>query len=220
MLVSASPATPRRSRRRRSCVSSSRTGSNSMPRSPSLLAPETVEVLALGRLSARHVITVRELLLHTSGIYNYGTDPDYQAAVNADPTKHWTRLEQVRFAVEHGRPVGEPGALYAYSDTGYALLGEILERVTGGSLRRRLPDACSTSLACTSTPPMSSCSSRRRRAPRLGRTSTSASSTASMPTRPSTGTAPPGSSRPSTTSPRSTARCCAATCSASRKRST
>ena len=98
-----------------------------------LVAPETVEVLASGGYRP-DVITVRELLLHTSGIYNYGTDPDYQAAVNADPTKHWTRLEQVRFAVEHGRPVGEPGALYAYSDTGYALLGEVLERVTGGSL--------------------------------------------------------------------------------------
>ena len=39
MLVCVSPATPRRSRRRRSCVSSSRTGSNSMPRSLSLSLP-------------------------------------------------------------------------------------------------------------------------------------------------------------------------------------
>jgi D-alanyl-D-alanine carboxypeptidase len=69
--------------------------------------------------------------VHTSGIYDVGQDPAYQAAVNADPVKRWTRLEQVRFAMDHGAPVGEPGAVYVYSDTGYGLLGEIIERVTG-----------------------------------------------------------------------------------------
>lgn len=98
-----------------------------------LLAPATVDVLRSGGYHPE-LITLRQLLVHTSGIYDYGTDPAYEAAVNADPAKQWTRLEQVRFAIEHGRPVGEPGAVYAYSDTGYALLGEIIERVTGGSL--------------------------------------------------------------------------------------
>ena len=72
--------------------------------------------------------------MHTSGIYDYGQDPAYQAAVNADPAKRWTRLEQVRFAMDHGAPVGEPGTVYAYSDTGYSLLGEIIERATGAPL--------------------------------------------------------------------------------------
>ena len=72
--------------------------------------------------------------MHTSGIYNYGQDPAYQAAVDAEPAKRWTRLEQVRFAMDHGDPVGEPGTVYAYSDTGYVLLGEIIERATGAPL--------------------------------------------------------------------------------------
>ena len=79
-------------------------------------------------------ITVRQVLVHTSGIYDVGQDPAYQAAVNADPAKRWTRLEQVRFAMDHGAPVGEPGTVYAYSDTGYSLLGEIIERATGTPL--------------------------------------------------------------------------------------
>src|SRR4051812_20005814 len=96
-------------------------------------APETVDAL---RADGYRVdsITVRHLLQHTSGIYNYGKDPAYETAVAAEPAKRWTRLEQVRFAVDHGDPLGEPGTMYAYSDTGYALLGEILERVTGTSL--------------------------------------------------------------------------------------
>ena len=72
--------------------------------------------------------------MHTERDLRLGQDPAYQAAVNADPAKRWTRLEQVRFAMDHGAPVGEPGAVYAYSDTGYGLLGEIIERATGAPL--------------------------------------------------------------------------------------
>ena len=79
------------------------------------------------------VITVRQLLLHTSGIYDYGQDPAYQAAVGAGPTRRWTRLEQVQWAMDHGDPIGAPGELYAYSDTGYILLGEIIERASGAA---------------------------------------------------------------------------------------
>ena len=98
-----------------------------------LLAPETVDALRADRYRP-DVITVRQVLVHTSGVYDYGTDPAYRAAVNAEPAKRWTRLEQVRFAMDHGTAVGEPGAVYAYSDTGYILLGEIPERVTGTPL--------------------------------------------------------------------------------------
>jgi D-alanyl-D-alanine carboxypeptidase len=106
-----------------------------------LLPPETSDALR-GDGYRPDVITVRQLLQHTSGIYNVGRDPAYIAAVTADPGKRWTRLEQVRFAMDHGDPVGEPGARYAYSDTGYVLLGEILERV----MRAPLADAYRTLL--------------------------------------------------------------------------
>ena len=97
------------------------------------LSPETDDALRAGGYRT-DTITVRNLLVHTGGVYDYGQDPDYQAAVNAEPSKRWTRLEQVRFAMEHGAPVGEPGAVYAYSDTGYILLGEMLERASGQPL--------------------------------------------------------------------------------------
>lgn len=86
-------------------------------------------------------MTVRHLLTHTSGIYDFAAstyDPaivdGFDAAVASNPTRRWTRFEQVEFAVEHGTPYGRPGEVYAYSDTGAVLVGEIIERVTGLAL--------------------------------------------------------------------------------------
>jgi D-alanyl-D-alanine carboxypeptidase len=80
-------------------------------------------------------ITVRQLLLHTSGIADFSTfNPAYFTAVLGDPTHEWTRTEQLQFAVDTTDPIGEPGLQYSYSDTGYILLGELIERRTGQPL--------------------------------------------------------------------------------------
>jgi D-alanyl-D-alanine carboxypeptidase len=81
-----------------------------------------------------NVITVRQLLTHTSGIHDYATDPQYFAAVQSDPKHRWTRMEQVQSAMKWGKPHFEPGKGYDYSDTGYVLLGEMIERLSGMSL--------------------------------------------------------------------------------------
>lgn len=79
-------------------------------------------------------MTVRHLLQHTAGLYDFGADPDYDREAFARPTHRWTRLEQISWAMLHGKPVAPPGTQYHYSDTGYSVLGDILERVTGDSL--------------------------------------------------------------------------------------
>jgi D-alanyl-D-alanine carboxypeptidase len=76
-------------------------------------------------------IRVRHLLQHTSGLYDYADDTAFQTFVVAHPRHRWTRLEQVRFAVRNGKPLFAPGTDFHYSDTGYVLLGEIVERATG-----------------------------------------------------------------------------------------
>ena len=80
-------------------------------------------------------ITVKHCLQHTSGLFDYamGND-DYVLTAIQDPGKRWTRTEQIQFAVDHGEPVGKPGEKFHYSDTGYVLLGEIIERQTGKGL--------------------------------------------------------------------------------------
>ncbi|AEV87093.1 beta-lactamase [Actinoplanes sp. SE50] len=77
------------------------------------------------------LITVRHLLAHTSGLYDYGEDAGYQEAVLSDLHRHWTPAEQIRWAMDHGAPYGRPGERYHYADTGYVLLARIIESVTG-----------------------------------------------------------------------------------------
>jgi D-alanyl-D-alanine carboxypeptidase len=79
-------------------------------------------------------MSIRQLLQHTSGLYDYAGDPAFVTAVVGEPQHRWTRREQVEFAMTHGRPLFAPGTGFAYSDTGYILLGEVLERATGGGL--------------------------------------------------------------------------------------
>lgn len=106
------------------------------------LSPESLAVLRADGYRPRH-ITLRHLLTHTAGLFDYATTDAYDAVNVADPGHRWTPDEQLRFATEHGDPIGAPGERYAYADTGYVLLGEILQRVTGESLPvavRRLVD--------------------------------------------------------------------------------
>jgi D-alanyl-D-alanine carboxypeptidase len=75
--------------------------------------------------------TVRHLLTHTSGFFDYTNPPQFVEIIQNDPTHRWTRTEQLEAAVEWGDPLGDPGTVYFYADTNYILLGEILARVTG-----------------------------------------------------------------------------------------
>lgn len=97
------------------------------------LAPETVAILERDGYDPAE-ITVRHLLGHTAGLSDFASSDAYDDRNTTDPGHVWTRAEQVEFAVSHGKRVAVPGARYHYSDTGYVLLGEILERVSGRSL--------------------------------------------------------------------------------------
>src|SRR3954468_15731807 len=104
------------------------------------LAPATVALLRSGGYDPQ-AIHVRHLLMHTSGLYDYASDQKFVEYVLTHGRHHWTRAEQVRFAMTHGKPYAPPGTEFHYADTGYVLLGEIVERTTGqplGSAFRRL----------------------------------------------------------------------------------
>jgi D-alanyl-D-alanine carboxypeptidase len=69
-------------------------------------------------------VTVRMLLDHRSGIYNYAE------TVLFDSTKAWTPAEIVAFATAR-EPYFAPDVGWHYSNTNYVLLGMILEAATG-----------------------------------------------------------------------------------------
>lgn len=72
-------------------------------------------------------ITVRHLLSHTSGLADHAQTPEYLQRVFSSPHREWTREQQISACMEWSDPVGLPGKQYAYSDTGYLILGEIIE---------------------------------------------------------------------------------------------
>jgi D-alanyl-D-alanine carboxypeptidase len=80
------------------------------------------------------VITIEQLLAHRSGLNEHPASPSYFNEIVANPQRRWTREEQVKLLVDSLQPVGPPGAKFKYSDTGYILLGAIVERYTGKNL--------------------------------------------------------------------------------------
>ncbi|MEU8822227.1 serine hydrolase domain-containing protein [Streptomyces sp. NPDC048636] len=117
-----------------------------------VLAAATLRLAAQGRLRLddsveRHLpglvrgqgndgrrITLRQLLRHTSGLYDYTADPELSRRLSrrlsAADTRTRTPASLVRTAVSH-RPYFRPGSGWRYSNTNYVLLGMVIQRVTG-----------------------------------------------------------------------------------------
>ncbi|WP_376770712.1 serine hydrolase domain-containing protein [Lentzea indica] len=70
------------------------------------------------------VITVRQLLQHTSGMVNYVRD------ARANPDGTYTLAELVRSAMDEPAQ-SAPGAAQHYSNVGFLVLGMLIERLTG-----------------------------------------------------------------------------------------
>lgn len=103
------------------------------------LPDELAELLVRGGYDPG-AITIRQLLTHTGGIYDHSDGASYAERILTDPAHRWTRFEQVAAAIEWGQPYGAPGEVYRYSDTGYVLLGAIVEGAYGGPLPAAVRD--------------------------------------------------------------------------------
>ncbi|MBN2070043.1 MAG: beta-lactamase family protein [Candidatus Krumholzibacteriota bacterium] len=85
------------------------------------------------------MMRIRHLLTHTSGMYEHAGE-EYTEMILDDPGRKWSRLDQLKLAIELGAPYGGPGERWHYSDTGYILLGKILEEVTGKTMAGAMRD--------------------------------------------------------------------------------
>lgn len=87
-------------------------------------------------------ITIRQLLNHTSGIYDVLSHPHNQDSLLADMSRIWTPEELIdRFI---SPPLFQPGVSWYYCNTNYFLLGMIIRAATGNDyyteLRNRFFD--------------------------------------------------------------------------------
>jgi CubicO group peptidase (beta-lactamase class C family) len=156
-------------------------------------------------------ITVRQLLNHTSGLADYAPDEDeaFIRRVLANRRRAWQPRELVAIGTAHP-PLFAPGARWSYSNTGYILLGLIVEAAGGNPLGAELQQRifAPLRLRATSFDTKPRIAGRHAHGYSRGAASTSASSA-------SRGRGPPArSSRPWTISAASTAPCSTAACRA------
>ncbi len=76
-------------------------------------------------------ITIRQLLSHTAGVVDHLNHPSFYRG--NWKYRRWSESDIYRFAAVR-RARFKPGESYAYSNTGYYLLGELAEKVTGKTL--------------------------------------------------------------------------------------
>lgn len=80
-------------------------------------------------------VTVRQLLNHTSGLYDYidGLLPHFRSL-----DQYWPRDQLIGIGLAEDRYFPEPGTRFRYSNTNYLLLDLIVERITDRDLRTNL----------------------------------------------------------------------------------
>ncbi|UCG88382.1 MAG: beta-lactamase family protein [Gemmatimonadota bacterium] len=81
-------------------------------------------------------ITIRQLLNHTSGVYDFVEHPLAWDSILYDPSRLWSAGEIVTSFVSE--PYFRPGAGFHYSNTGYLLVGMIIEAATGSDVSAAL----------------------------------------------------------------------------------
>jgi CubicO group peptidase (beta-lactamase class C family) len=96
-------------------------------------------------------VTLGQLAHMTSGYRDYLLDnPEFSAALDADPFRQWTPAELLGYAVN--KPLlYEPGTNWNYATTNYVLLGLALEKATGESMPKLLQDKVLGPLALINT---------------------------------------------------------------------
>ncbi len=96
-------------------------------------------------------VTVEQLLRHTSGVADYFDDPVTSGPTMSDLILNdkdhmWTPTQLLAFSRDKQKAFSAPGKTTHYTDTGYILLGLIIEKVTNKPFHQNLSDNIFTPL--------------------------------------------------------------------------
>jgi peptidoglycan/LPS O-acetylase OafA/YrhL/CubicO group peptidase (beta-lactamase class C family) len=111
---------------------------------------EPVETWLPGLLPNGGRITVRHLLQHTSGLYDYLEDRRFVGEAYADPGRQWAPEELVAYASRFPAR-SAPGERWDYSNTNFVVLAMLIERVSGEPLAAQLDRRIFTPLGLEAT---------------------------------------------------------------------
>ena len=93
-----------------------------------------------------HSITIEHLLTHTSGIKSYTNVPEFQKFIRTD-----MKPEEVIDLIKSKPMEFAPGTKWNYNNSGYFLLGYIIEKVSGKTYQEYLQENFFTPLGMTSS---------------------------------------------------------------------
>jgi D-alanyl-D-alanine carboxypeptidase len=95
---------------------------------------DTVEQRLPGLVPGGDGITIKQLLNHTSGIFDFEHDDAlFKPYLAGNLEYFWSMRQLAKHAVAH-EPLFAPGARQSYSNTNYVLAGLIVEAVTGKTI--------------------------------------------------------------------------------------
>jgi D-alanyl-D-alanine carboxypeptidase len=119
------------------------------------LIPGSTEAYVTYNIPYKDQITIRQLLEHRAGVFDVANNDipstesvpyagkryiDYVKEDLGQPEHNFTLDEMVGVVVDTGLYFTAPGAGFHYSDTGYSILGKIIERVSGKSFHEFVRD--------------------------------------------------------------------------------
>ena len=82
-------------------------------------------------------ITIQQLLNHTSGVYNYASNPRFYNDLLKNPHRKWLPRDLIHYSNQNKLRIPKTG-VWHYSNTNYILLGMIIEQATGQSYDKLL----------------------------------------------------------------------------------
>ncbi|MEV5978090.1 serine hydrolase domain-containing protein [Streptomyces sp. NPDC052114] len=100
---------------------------------------DPVEKWLPGRVPDGRAITLRMLLNHTSGLFDYTEDTAVLPSLLGKDRRRWTPTRLLALGVRHD-PLFAPGTKWSYSNTNYAAIGAVLEKATGEGLAELVRD--------------------------------------------------------------------------------
>ena len=119
---------------------------------------KVVEVLSNSQIDGiPHIaeVTIGQLLDHKSGIYSFSNGDDFQRYLSKDDSTHyraWKLGEYLQFVKnDKHKPQFKPGADTSYCNTGYVLLGKVIEELHGKPYHEALKDVITGPLDMQST---------------------------------------------------------------------
>jgi D-alanyl-D-alanine carboxypeptidase len=105
---------------------------------------------AINKIENAEKATIRQLLQHSSGIYNYIQSTQFQTASLNDLIREWTSEDLLKYAYNK-KAYFQPGEDVRYSNTNYILLGMLITKVEGKPFYKVFEEKIFTPMGLTLT---------------------------------------------------------------------